>query len=53
MPRYDSILSYLTSHGRYGVPFNVVYGPGGLDRIVLLELFSGGAVLDALREAQG
>ncbi|WP_299707018.1 protein-disulfide reductase DsbD domain-containing protein [uncultured Tateyamaria sp.] len=51
--RDDSILSYLTSHGRYGIPFNVVYGPGAPEGIVLPELLSPGAVLDALREAQG
>ncbi len=51
--RDDSILSYLTSHGRYGIPFNVVYGPGAPDGIVLPELLTRGAVLNALREAQG
>ncbi len=51
--RDDSILSYLTSHGRYGIPFNVVYGPGAPDGIVLPELLTRGAVLDALRKAQG
>jgi suppressor for copper-sensitivity B len=51
--RDDSILSYLTSHGRYGIPFNVVYGPGAPDGIVLPELLTRGAVLDALREARG
>ncbi len=51
--RDDSILSYLTSHGRYGIPFNVVYGPGAPDGVVLPELLTRGAVLDALREAQG
>ncbi|KIC47161.1 hypothetical protein RA28_05595 [Ruegeria sp. ANG-S4] len=51
--RDDSILSYLTSHSRYGIPFNVVYGPGAPAGIVLPELLTRGAVLDALREAQG
>ena len=51
--RDDRILSYLTSHGRYGIPFNVVYGPGAPDGIVLPELLTRGAVLDALRDAQG
>ena len=51
--RDDSILSYLTSHGRYGIPFNVVYGPSAPDGIVLPELLTRGAVLNALREAQG
>ncbi len=51
--RDDTILSFLTSHGRYGIPFNVVYGPGAPDGIVLPELLTRGAVLDALRQAQG
>lgn len=51
--RDDSILSYLTSHGRYGIPFNVIYGPGAPDGIVLPELLTRRAVLDALRQAQG
>ena len=51
--RDDAILSYLTSQGRYGIPFNAVYGPGAPDGIVLPELLTPGAVLDALREARG
>lgn len=51
--RNDSILSYLTSHGRYGIPFNVVYGPGAPDGIVLPELLTPGVVLDALQKARG
>eukprot|EP00752_Nemacystus_decipiens_P018914 g16970.t1 len=49
--RDDTILSYLTSHGRYGIPFNAVYGPGAPEGIVLPEILTPGAVLDALREA--
>ncbi len=51
--RDDAILSYLTSHGRYGIPFNAVYGPGAPEGILLPELLTPGAVLEALREARG
>ena len=47
--RNDAILSYLTSHGRYSIPFNAVYWPGAPQGIVLPELLTPGAVLDALR----
>jgi suppressor for copper-sensitivity B len=49
----DTIASYLAAHGRYGIPFNAVYGPGAPDGIVLPELLSTGSVLDALEQARG
>ncbi|MDP6951942.1 MAG: thioredoxin family protein, partial [Alphaproteobacteria bacterium] len=45
------IASYLASFGRYGIPFNVVYGPASRDGLVLPELLSKGAVLEALDAA--
>lgn len=50
--RDDGILTYLTSHGRYGIPFNVVYGPGAPQGIVLPELLTPDAVLDAIEKAR-
>lgn len=47
------IAAYLQRFGRYGIPFNVVYGPGAPDGIVLPELLSESAVLDALTTAAG
>lgn len=47
----NAITRYLKSFGRYGIPFNVVYGPGAPDGIVLPELLSNQAVLDALQKA--
>ena len=41
------IAAYLKSFGRYGVPFNVVFGPGAPDGIVLPELLTTNAVLAA------
>lgn len=48
----DSIARYLASFGRYGIPFNVVYGPGAPQGIVLPELLSPGSVLEALKKAK-
>lgn len=47
------IADYLAAHGRYGIPFNAVYGPGAPDGILLPELLSTEAVLDALKQARG
>ncbi len=45
------IARYLASFGRYGIPFNVVYGPRAPQGLVLPELLSEAAVLDALERA--
>lgn len=37
--------------GRFGIPFNVVYGPGAPEGIVLPELLTADAVMDALDRA--
>ncbi|HYH18602.1 MAG TPA: protein-disulfide reductase DsbD domain-containing protein [Azospirillum sp.] len=47
----ERIAAYLAAHGRYGIPFNIVYGPGAPDGIALPELLTSGAVLDALDKA--
>jgi len=49
----ESISRYLESFERYGIPFNAVYGPGAPDGIVLSEILSSDAVIDALRSAAG
>ncbi len=46
-----AITAYLQSFGRYGVPLDVVYGPGAPDGIALPELLSSSAVMDAFRRA--
>jgi suppressor for copper-sensitivity B len=51
--RDDSIAAYLASFGRYGIPFNVVYGPGAPDGLPLPELLTEAAVLDAMDRAAG
>ena len=45
------IADYLASHGRYGIPFNAVYGPGAPSGIALPELLTPDAVLSALDRA--
>ncbi|HUC63072.1 MAG TPA: protein-disulfide reductase DsbD domain-containing protein [Alphaproteobacteria bacterium] len=47
----DEIAAYLASFGRYGIPFNVVYGPGAPAGIALPELLNADAVRAALLKA--
>lgn len=46
-----AIAAYLASFGRYGIPFNAVYGPAAPDGVVLPELLSARAVLEAAAQA--
>jgi suppressor for copper-sensitivity B len=45
------IADFLGRHGRYGIPFNIVYGPGAPAGIVLPELLTAEAVTTALDQA--
>ena len=45
--------TYLASYGRYGIPFNIVYGPAAPAGIVLPELLTPGDVGAALDKASG
>lgn len=47
----EEISRYLASFGRYGIPFNAVYGPGAPHGIALPELLTTDAVLRALDQA--
>jgi suppressor for copper-sensitivity B len=47
------IAAYLASFGRYGIPFNAVYGPAAPQGILLPELLTTDAVLEAARQAAG
>jgi len=47
----QAIADYLASFGRYGIPFNAVYGPGAPEGIALPELLTDEAVLTALQKA--
>ncbi|MDA0656790.1 MAG: thioredoxin family protein, partial [Proteobacteria bacterium] len=47
----DKISAYLAGFGRYGIPFNAVYGPLAPDGIALPELLTSGLVLEAFARA--
>ena len=49
----DLISAYLRSFGRYGIPFNAVYGPGAPNGLPLPEILTQGIVEDALTKALG
>jgi suppressor for copper-sensitivity B len=49
----EAVSRYLAKFGRYGIPFNAVYGPKAPEGILLPELLSRDAVLDALKRAGG
>ncbi len=47
----NEIAKFLASYGRYGIPFNVVYGPGARGGLVLPELLDQESILSALDRA--
>ncbi|WP_407331116.1 protein-disulfide reductase DsbD family protein [Enterovibrio sp. 27052020O] len=49
----SSVTQYLQKHGRFGVPFNIVYGPGAPQGIPLPVILSSDAVLRAIDVAKG
>jgi suppressor for copper-sensitivity B len=46
-----AIAEYLRRFGRYGIPFNAVYGPGAPAGVALPEILSAERVEAALRQA--
>lgn len=47
------ITDYLAGFNKFGIPFNVIYGPGKSDGAVLPELLTTGIVLDSFEAAAG
>jgi len=47
----DAIAGFLASHGRFGIPFNLLLTPGGTGDVILPEILSAGAVMRALENA--
>ncbi len=47
----DSILKYLQDNGRFGIPFNIVYGPAAPEGIALPEILTAQQVVDAIAAA--
>lgn len=48
----EAIGAYLAKFGRYGIPFNVVYGPSAPEGLALPELLSAEAVTQAMTKAK-
>jgi len=48
-----AISRYLEAFGRYGIPFDAVYGPGLPDGLALPEILTTGAIMEALERARG
>lgn len=48
-----AIAAYLKSFGRFGIPFNVVYGPGAPNGVALPEILTESRVLAAIEQAGG
>ncbi|MFT5510808.1 MAG: suppressor for copper-sensitivity B, partial [Hyphomicrobiaceae bacterium] len=50
--RSDPAISrYLEAHDRFGIPFNIVYGPSAPEGIIMSEVLSTASVMDALTAA--
>ena len=49
--RDPKITAYLKSFGRFGIPFNAIYGPDKEDGLTLPELLTSGLVLRGLAKA--
>ena len=47
-----AISAYLAQHDRFGIPFNIVYGPKAKDGIILPELLTADAVKNAIQKAR-
>ncbi|MEI6898054.1 MAG: protein-disulfide reductase DsbD domain-containing protein [Psychromonas sp.] len=50
--RADNITQYLQSYDRYGVPFNIVYGPEATQGIELSTILNSDALIDAITLSQ-
>ena len=47
----DYVTGFLQSHGRFGVPFNIVYGPNAPQGIPLPVILTSDEVLNAIKKA--
>lgn len=47
------ITKYLAGFNKFGIPFNIIYGPGKSGGVVLPELLTAGIVLDGFESATG
>ncbi|WP_263078600.1 protein-disulfide reductase DsbD family protein [Endozoicomonas sp. Mp262] len=47
----ETVTAFLQAHGRFGVPFNIVYGPGAPEGIPLPVILTKDAVIEAINNA--
>jgi suppressor for copper-sensitivity B len=47
----EGIARFMRTHGRFGIPFNIVFGPNAPDGIALPELLSTSALIAAFDQA--
>ena len=47
----DEIARFLEQHGRFGIPFNIVFGPEAPSGIPLPEILTQSLVIEALAHA--
>lgn len=48
----EAIARFLEDNNRYGIPFNAVYGPNAPNGIILPEVLTASAVMDAIQQAE-
>ncbi len=51
--RSEKVTDYLQNNGRFGVPFNIVYGPKAPNGIPLPVILTDDAVMNAIKQASG
>jgi len=51
--RSEKVTNYLQNNGRFGVPFNIVYGPNAPNGIPLPVILTDDAVMNAIQQASG
>jgi len=51
--RSEKVTNYLQNNGRFGVPFNIVYGPKSPNGIPLPVILTDDAVMNAIKQASG
>jgi suppressor for copper-sensitivity B len=48
----SKILNFLNENRRFGIPFNIVYGPSAKSGIMLPEILTSEVVINALKNAE-
>jgi suppressor for copper-sensitivity B len=45
------LLDFISKYNRYGIPFNIIYGPNAKDGILTSELLTVSSILKILEQA--